>query len=194
MTRRVKLLKRHNQLQVVYKLLLRAETKSEAKILGKHIHHYLAGQNFRVVYKLENIGDQIFPGGFFTVTIQWPNGQFEITTYTIPQLEPRKAKLAEPTSIWGVLCRGFALFFLGDARDKNGQGIIFYKSPDNTISRAASFHSVLGIESEEIYQFYAMIAAVVSLVILVGDKIVGLIMSLVENLLQSGQVNFCSTS
>jgi len=161
----------------MYKLLIKTETISEAKILGKRVHHYLVGQNFKVVYKLENAGDQVFPGGRFTVAIQWPNGQFEVTPYTVPSLKPKEAKQAEPASTWGVLCRGFALFFLVDARDKEGKDIILHKTPNDPVSRQASFHSVLGIESEEIYQLWAMIAAVVSLLVLVSEKVIQLILA-----------------
>lgn len=84
----------------MYKLLLKAETTSEARVLGKRVSHYLVGQNFKVIYKLENMGEQAFPGGSITVNIQWPNGQFEIRTYTIPPLEPKEAKTAESVSTW----------------------------------------------------------------------------------------------
>lgn len=72
------------------------------------------------------------------------------------------------------------MFFLVDARDKNGQDIIFYKGADDKVPRQVSFHSVLGIEPEEIYQFWAMLAAVISLVVLVAEKAIQLIIPLIS--------------
>jgi len=155
----------------MYKLLLQVESKSKATILGKSLRDYLVGQNFRATYKLTNIGDQLFPGGFFAVEIRWPNGQFENTPYTIPQLAPSESKLAEPQSDWGVLSRGFALFYLVDTRDNNGKDIIFYSGPNDTIPRSVSFYSILGKDPEELYQYWAMIVGAAALVILVGEKL-----------------------
>lgn len=164
----------------MYKLLLQAESRSKAKILRKSVKDYVVGQNFQVVYKLTNIGYQLFPGGTFSVEIKWPNGQIEVTPYTIPQLAPNETRSAEPKSEWGVLSRGFALFFVTSAVDNYGKDIIFYSDPKNTISGLVSFYSVLGKDPEELYQYWAMIAAVVALFILVGEKLYEIIRSIIS--------------
>jgi hypothetical protein len=166
----------------MYKLVLRVESRSTAKVLGMHVKDCLVGQNFEVAYKLENIGDRLFPGGSFSVVIHWSNGQFEQTPYTIPELQPGEIKPAEPRSSWGVLSRGFALFYLVDAKDNDGKEIIFYRSPQDAIPKAVSFYSVLGKEPEELYQFWALIATVISLLILVGDKVLQLIIWMISKL------------
>lgn len=151
-------------------LLLSVESESKARVLGKKVKHYLVGQEFEVVYKLTNTGNQNFLGGSFTVEIHWSNGQYETTTYTIPPLSPGDTKLAKPKSNWGVLSRGFALFFLMDAKDNTGKNITLYKNPQNPIPKTVSFYSVLGKEPEELYQYWALIVAIIALLILVGEK------------------------
>ena len=158
----------------MYKLTLRAESRSKARVIGRDVKDYLVGHNFEVIYELQNIGDQPFPGGSFLVVIQWSNGQFEQTSYSIPMLQPKDIKSAEPKSIWGVLSRGFALFFLMDAKDNNGKDITLYKNEQDEVPKKASFYSILGREPEELYQFWALIATVASLVILVSEKILQL--------------------
>jgi len=155
----------------MYTLLLQVETKSKAKVLGKSVKHYLVGQDFEVVYKLGNIGDQLFPGGHFSVQIRWPNGQIEQTPYTIPQLQLGETKPAEPKSTWGVLARGFGLLYITSSTDNDGKEIIFYRSPEDAIPRKVSFYAVLGKEPEELYQYWALIIATGSLLILVGEKV-----------------------
>lgn len=159
----------------MYKLVLQVESRSRGKVLGKEVKDYLVGQNFEVEYKFQNIGDQPFPGGSFSVVINWSNGQFEQTTYTIPALAPKEIKLAEPKSIWGVLSRGFALFFLVNAHNSNGNEISIFRDEKDELPKLVSFYSVLGKEPEELYQFWALIAAVGSLIILVGEKVLQLI-------------------
>lgn len=166
----------------MYRLVLQTETTSKAKILKRGIKHYLVGHNFQVIYKLKNDGDELFPGGTFDVVIQWPNGQFEKATYSIPSIEPNNVDKAlvygKNLSIteWGVLCRGFALFFLRNVRDAKGIKLFLHKEGGEELSEQESFHSVLGIEAEEVYQFWAMIAAVVSLLFLVAEKVIQLIL------------------
>lgn len=157
-------------------LVLKVESKSKAKILGKRVKSYLVGQDFEVTYRIENIGDGEFAGGIVKILISWPNGQGEITPYTIPLLKGGDERPLEPSpSTWGVLSRGFALFSLLDAKYHFGRPITIYKDEENQIpmgKQAPAFYSVLGKEPEEIYEFWGMIISAIALVILVGDKII----------------------
>lgn len=166
----------------MYKLVLKVDVKSMAKVLGLNLKSYLVGHNFKVIYNLKNEGDQTFPGGYMRIQILWPNGQIEQTSYSIPKITPTETKQAidsrtnEPFSIWGVLSRGFALFFLGGATLVNNQALILYGSPDieHGIRGDSSFFSILGKEPEELYQLWALIFAIASLLILVSDKVLNI--------------------
>jgi hypothetical protein len=161
-------------------LLLEVESESKARVLGKRVKHYLVGQEFEAVYKLTNTGNQNFPGGTFSVVIHWPNGQYESTTYTIPPLIPKETRAAVPKSKWGVLSRGFALFYLTDAKDNTGKSISINKSAHNPIPKTVSFYSVLGKEPEELYQYWALIVALVALLILVGEKVLEMLLWIIN--------------
>jgi hypothetical protein len=53
--------------------------------------------------------------------------------------------------------------------------IIIHKSLQDPI-KESSFYSVLGKEPEELYQYWALIVAIVALLILVGEKVFQLLL------------------
>ena len=151
---------------------MKTESKSKAKILRS----YLVGHKFEVLFELTNVGSAIFPGGKFTLRIDWPNGQVVEETFQIPALGLGEVHKTSPLTT-KALSRGFALFTLANshANDKKpvsfrkGSGELIRSGPLGTVY---SFYSILAKEPEEIYEFWGMIIAAVSLAFLVGIELI----------------------
>jgi len=151
--------------------MLKTETKSKAKILGKHIKSFLVGHEFEVVFELTNVVSTVFPGGSFGVLIEWPNGQLVQKNYQIPTLDPGEVHKTSPFNT-GVLSRGYALFSFLSWGSNDGKELRFRDSSGKSIFGRPSFHAVLAKEPEEIYEFWGMIIAALSLAFLVGIELI----------------------
>lgn len=57
-----------------YKLLIEAETKSQAKILGLPIREktFLEGKEYSYCFIITNLGKNPFPGGKLKLHVVWP--------------------------------------------------------------------------------------------------------------------------
>ena len=157
-----------------YEILLKVESKSKAKILRKHVKSYLVGHEFEVCFELTNVGSTVFPGGNFSVSIEWPNGQTVQEPYQIPTLDPGEVRMHAFTT--GALSRGFALFTFQSSLANDGKPVNFRKPsgeliPSGPPRTVYSFYSILAKEPEEIYEFWGMIIAAVSLAFLVGIEL-----------------------
>jgi len=158
-----------------HEIMLKTETKSKAKILGKRVKSYLVGQEFEVTVELTNKGSAVFPGGSFTVSIEWPNGQTVRTSYQISMLNLGEVRKLPPFTT-GALSRGFATFTLESSPANDGKPVNFHKPsgeliPSGPPGTVYSFYSILAKEPEEIYEFWGMIIAAVSLAFLVGIEL-----------------------
>ena len=158
-----------------YEIMLKTETKSKAKILGKRVKSYFVGRKFEVAFELTNIGSTVFPGGFFSILIEWPNGQIVQKTYEMPALSPKESHKTPPFTT-GALSRGFALFSFSHYYSKDGKDLKFLDPSGATVFHEASFYSVLAKEPEEMYEFWGMIIAALSLAFLAGIELVRFLM------------------
>lgn len=147
---------------------------------------FIVGETFQATYTVTNIGTDIFDTQVrkLTITINWPNGQSELTSYEIDELKPGDHQ--EFDAQWGVLAPGFALFSAkleigpGVTRLHSAVGISQYfpdigplfRDENNQILPDFSFFSVYGQTTEEFYQYWAMIFALLAILLLVIEKIV----------------------
>lgn len=137
---------------------------------------FIIGEEFDVVYTITNIGDAPFPGGTLAIDIRWPNGQMETTSYQIDQLNPGEQDHLR--SRWGILAPGFALFFAylivpGQKKITGVDTVPLFRDERNEIKYNVSFFSIFAQTAEEFYQFWAMIFAVFSiLIIVIGGYII----------------------
>ena len=139
---------------------------------------FIVGHEFEVNYTITNIGDDVFPGGSLVISIDWPNGQREITPYEIPRLKPENDHTLGP-SRWGILSSGFALFYayliVPGQREKTGVDIVsLFRDDINEIKNDVCFFSLFGQTREEFYQYWAMIFAVLGVWILILEKLLQL--------------------
>ena len=161
----------------MYKLVLKVDI--EPVKWRTRITSYFVSDEFKLGFSLTNIGDEIFPGGNMTIMILWPNRQFFKPSYRIPEIKPKETKKAtdvitdEPINILRILASGYGLFYLKNTSTIEKKPFILYDSPDSDrgIWRDYAFHSILGKEPEELYQLWALWAAVFSLLILVSEKV-----------------------
>jgi len=163
-----------------HEIMLKTESKSKARILGKHLKSHVVGHEFEVLFELTNIGSIVFPGGDFTVNIEWPNGQEVIETLQIPVLNPGNMHKTSPLTT-EALSRGFALLTLGGVRANDKKPVKFCKESGESIVSGPprtvyAFYTILAKEPEEIYQFWAMLLSAVSLVFLVGIELIRFLM------------------
>lgn len=151
--------------------MLKTESKPKAKILRKHIKSFLVGHEFEVVFELTNVGSTVFPGGNFSVIIEWPNGQIVQTpNYQIPKLGSGNTYKTAPFTTNG-LSRGYALFSFSSWGSNDGKDLRF-RHPSGRSLGTLSFHAILAKDPEEIYEFWGMIIAAFSLAFLVGIELI----------------------
>lgn len=155
-----------------HQILLKAETKSKAKILGKHLKSFVAGQEFVVTYKLTNNAKTVFPGGTFRVNIAYPIGQTVWEDYVIPKLDPNET-YTTPIFITEALASGYALFVLTKVRSNDTKPVDWLKSPGEALAlEPNSFYSIQAKEPEEIYEFWGMLISAFSLLSLLAIEII----------------------
>jgi len=166
-----------------HEITLKVESNSKAKILGKQLKSYLVGYKFEALFELTNVSPAVFPGGTFTLNIEWPNGQIVSDTFQIPALDPGEVHKIPPLTT-GALTRGFALFTLDARAPANDNKPIVFRSasgepiPSGAPRTVYSFYSILAKEPEEIYEFWGMLIAAFSLAFLVLIELIRLIIHL----------------
>lgn len=154
-------------------------SKIKRRLLFRHAgkEAFIVGQEFQVIYTITNIGIGPFFGGTLVITIEWPNGQGEISPYPIKRLNPGEQETI--TASWGILAPGFALFFArletgpryhrisGGREHVSFKTSPIYRDESNRILENVSFFSVFGQTSEEFYEYWAMIIAAIGFILLV---------------------------
>lgn len=153
-----------------HEIMLKAESKSKAKILWKHVKSYMVGHKFQVLFEFTNVGSTVFPGGSLGVLITWPNGQVVQFEYQIPKLGLGDMYKA-PHFTTDALSRGYGLFSVSSYGSKEGE-VRFRDQSGKSIFGQPSFYSVLAKEPEEIYEFWGMVIAAISLAFLVGIELI----------------------
>jgi hypothetical protein len=137
---------------------------------------FIEGEEYEISFRLENIGEIDFPGGMLRFSTRWPSLQ-EVRQST--PIKPLKKGEYTETRPFGsdVLCRGYGLIFIEtpDIRDDQGRPleVEFYsgKRVEDFIDTRAAVSSIKARTWEEIYEFWALIIAAISLLIIASDKI-----------------------
>lgn len=153
-------------------------TESCFKVPYLNIHKkqtFITGENYELSAKIKNTSTIKFPGGDFQVRIQWSNGLIVFWTFKVGALAPDEVS-EQKYGITAVLDDGPALFLMQgiDANDKMiplcdkwGNRLV----PQN--SGFTHVHTIIPKRAEELYQLWAVMLAVVSLVpILIKDVII----------------------
>ena len=153
-----------------HEIMLKAESRSKAKIMRKQLKSYMVGHKFEVFFELTNVGSTVFPGGTFSVIIVWPNGQIVQTPkYQIPKLGTGNTYKTTPFTT-DAISRGYGLFSISMWGSKDGRDLRFRDASGKSFGN--SFHAILAKEPEEIYEFWGMIIAAASLAFLVGIELI----------------------
>lgn len=163
-----------------YKLTINVSLKSKAKLFKFFpMKSIISGQYFDIAVRLQNIGNETFPGADFHFEIVWPSQQMVKHRFPIPKLEVNEI-YDSPKFKTEALCDGFGLIFLRGRRSpivKDGQGnlreIQFYegKRTEDLMNIRVSVASINSKRSEEIYEFWAMTISAISLLIIAIEKI-----------------------
>lgn len=179
-----------------YKLMIDTLTKSKAKFL-KFIpmKSFVEGEKYEISFELENIGEEVFPGGILYFKIGWPSQQVVRGHFMIPRLR-RNKNYGTPKFLTDVLSDGYGLvsikmYNVEDEQGKSWQVELYRKRikpygerVQDRIDTSASVHSIRGKSWEEIYEFWALIAAAISLAIIALEKIYDYVLNLLAWLLR----------
>ena len=160
---------------MAYKLLIEAKTESRAKILGIRVRSLLEGQRYCVSFIVTNLGEQSFPSGTMDVALGHYESQLGsyITDIKLPEILPKES--VEVGKGEGVISfRGTALFEIHKIQSSDKKEVFPFKHPQNPkkIDWGQAFSSIHATTSDEIYQFWAMVIAAISLSIIALEKIV----------------------
>jgi hypothetical protein len=165
-----------------YDLQLDAESKSKAKIIGLPISSFLEGKIFKSKIFVKNLSTIKFPGGKMKVKIHWATDQFTFNEFEIPSILPNQTITKEIQG--NVLSQGYGLFY-HFIRSSDGKTVNVYDAKGGDLSPSGqftpSFHSISGTTSEELYEFWGMIIAAISLAIIAAEKIVDFICWVLSN-------------
>ena len=158
---------------MTYKLLIEARTKSKAKILGIPVKSFLEGERYSVSFAVANLGLEPFPGGELFARIEWPTRQIVLFPHTLPKIMPSHSVLTKEEES-DVLSKGYGLFFceIASSDGEHVRLLKFGKNPIPITSKNESFGSVHGKTSEELYEFWGMLVAAISLLIIAAEKVV----------------------
>ena len=164
-----------------YKLMITALTKSKAKFL-KFIpmKSFVEREDYDISFRIENIGEQVFPGGYFFGEISWPSNRVVVHSFPIKPLEENDIDKT-PEFTTGVLSGGYGLIGIATigeipciySNDGKPLQVEFYygKKDENKIGPTVAFDHVKAKTWEEIYEFWALIFAAAGLVIIALEKI-----------------------
>lgn len=178
----------------MFSIIAKAQTKSTARLLRFFkTRKILLGERFSLTLELTNIGDP-FSGGLLEVWVEWPNGQLVHYQQALQPLGKDEALTIERWN-WEALTPGYALFYIRITAfiDEKSEEVAIFRSKDMPLprlpdGRPSSFHSLFAVAKEEIYQYYALLVAIASLLIIVIEKAFWIwqqIAPIIEQLLRS---------
>jgi len=169
-----------------YRLIIKPLTESKAKflrIIPMRKKSFVEGEKLEISFELENLSNEIFPGGMLYFYINWTSGQQVRHSFPIPPLKPNQIWVTSKFET-DALSHGFALIYIRmpDIHDEQGKphDVEFYsgRRVENYIDIRASVAAIKVKTWEEIYEFWALIVAALSLLIIALDKIYWFLISL----------------
>lgn len=161
-----------------YKLMIKTYTSSKAKFLKViPMKSFVEGEKYEIYFRLENIGEEVFPGGDLHFRIAWPSQQFDEKIFPIPPLKVKET-YDTPKFLGDALSDGYALvhiFKMLNVKDKQSRShlVEFYsgKRIEDRILLKESISSLKAKTWEESYEFWALIVATLSLGIIALEKV-----------------------
>lgn len=133
---------------------------------------FLVGEKYEIAFEFENIGEQDFPGGIYTVTVIYTTLQEATLVVQIPKIE--KGKKVKVENEMGqtekieteALGKDFALF-LGEIKADDGNPVTIFDKFKQKRSKDEAFDSIFVETRSDVYAHYALIVSAISLVMLV---------------------------
>lgn len=158
-----------------YELLIEAQTESKAKILGIPAKSFVEGQKYTQTFLLTNLGKEPYPGGKLFIRTGWPSQQNVDSEYEIPEILPKES-YRTLERVARVLSGGYGLIAVSDIGPEDAESVELFRNAEKPIflDFDEAFHLVSGKAHEEIYEFWAMLIAASSLLIIALEKIVQL--------------------
>ena len=142
---------------------------------------FLEGRKYKLSFSVTNLGEKTFPGGELKVTVLWSTQQQNEFPFELPEILPKETYQTEERES-DVMSRGYGLFFarvFGSPHQKefrlctgDPEKPIAFKEYIPMANRGTSFHFLYGQSNEEIYEFWGMMLAAISLFIIALEKIV----------------------
>jgi len=159
-------------------LILNPITRSKAKFLKLFpLKSFIEGEEYEVSLQVANIGQVDFPGGSLRVKASWPS--LQTASFSLPVIPLRKGEYTITSKFTSdVLCDGYCLLFVDrpDIRDTQGKPLEleFYsgRSVEDRLDTNFSISAIKAKTWEEIYEFWALIIAAISLLVIAIDIII----------------------
>lgn len=144
-------------------------TESKAKILGKKIKSYVLGQPFEIGVGIKNIGKNVVKDLKFSFSIIWSNQQRVTFESEEPiELLPNKGTIGQFES--NAMAHGYGLFMMGKVKD-NTSNVNLFDINSKPLKRMGAIHTIYAKTGEEVFSYYALIVASISLVIIALEKL-----------------------
>ena len=159
------------------KLVVTAIARSKAKFLKViPLNRFLEREKYDLSFEVRNVGENEFPGGYLCFHISWPSGTAVIESVEVDPLKTGENTVTKvyPTD---VLSRGYGLIFL-DGTTSQGKplDVEFYVGEKDERRRLSipgpSLAGIRGSSWEEFLQFWTLIAATATLIIIAVDTVI----------------------
>lgn len=165
-----------SEIEKIYKLVIRAESESKAKLLYNKFHtdKFLVGEPFEAKIYIKNISSSTFPGGTLNIFFVWPVGQLVIKKLEIPEIKPEEEILLGAI-IEKSMTPGYGLLY-ATAFLNNGKPVEIFLPDGKRKAYKVSFHQILAKTHEEIYQYWSVLISAFSLITMLILYIIDLIL------------------
>lgn len=154
----------------MYHINLEVDVKSSARILGLPVRSFVVGERFDAVYILTNKDEKAFLGGHLSALIRWPVGESRSLKIDIPRLEPGETCKLKDCGI-PVLSQGYTTFQFSASSIEDKAIVITSKYSGVGLFPHPTWHFIVGKTREEIYQYWALLVAAASLLIIAIKEI-----------------------
>lgn len=170
----------------MYRLTIKPLTESKAKFLRifpMRKKSFIEREKLEISFELENMSEEVFPGGMLYFYINWTSQQQVRNSFSIPPLKPNQIWITGKFET-DALSQGFALVYISmpEVHDEQGKPhpVEFYsgRRVENYIDTRASVAAIKVKTWEEIYEFWALIVSAFALLIIALDKIFWFLVSL----------------
>lgn len=166
-----------------HKLIVKTSFKSRAKLFRLiPVKSFIIGETFELSFQFKNVNDKTFPGGVFSYEIRWPSQQAVQAFFSIPPL-PTGESFESSRFKSEALCEGFGLVFVRGnffVTDKGGKREVEFYTDElavplaDKVRRGTSIASIKAKAWEEIYEHWALVIAMFSLLIIALEKLFAL--------------------